>query len=215
MEHEAVQAAVLEGQHPYDAVAFHSLFRAMKGIDAYVQSLETWGWDWGGNAAQYDVVLLYNFHKEAPEASEHPIRMALERLKSWHKGVVVLHHALWAFPQEPIWSRLAGTETAPDDQFHPDQCLKVVAMQTAHPIVSGQQDFIIHDESYVMREPNEDCQVLLATAHEKSMKALAWTHMVDEKRVFCMQLGHDRRAWECAPFREILRRGILWSAECL
>jgi type 1 glutamine amidotransferase len=48
--------------------------------------------------------------------------------------------------------------------------------------------------------------------HPKSMKHLAWTRTYQRSRVFCCQSGHGPAAWEDVNFREVLRRGIFWSA---
>lgn len=212
MGSESLEVAVIEGMHPYDAIGFHRLFREMDGVDAYVQSFETWGWDWGANADKYDTTVFYNFHKEAPEDPQHPTRMGLNRLNETKKGIVVLHHALLAFPNEPAWTQFPGVDGSSFDNYYPDQDLRVQVARKEHPIVQGLANFDIHDETYTMGEPDSACEVLLTTAYEKSMKALAWTRMQDGRRVFCTQLGHDGQAWACPEFREVLRRGILWSA---
>jgi type 1 glutamine amidotransferase len=71
------------------------------------------------------------------------------------------------------------------------------------------------DETYTMAEPGEDSHVLLTTDHSPSMRSLAWTREVCEARVFCFQSGHDDDTWQEPGFREVLRRGIAWTARQL
>jgi type 1 glutamine amidotransferase len=81
-----------------------------------------------------------------------------------------------------------------------------------HPITQGVADWGMVDETYDMAEPGPGCCVLLTTDHPRSMKALAWTRERGGSRVFCLQCGHDGRAWAHESFRTVLRRGVLWAA---
>ncbi len=210
MATKKLKVAVIEGQHPYDAVAFHKLFRDMDQIDYYLQGYETWACDWGANADQYDAVLFYHFHQEMPQDPSNPMRIAVDRLGRVGKGIIVLHHAILAFPKEPQWSALTGIADRAFNYF-PEQDLVAVPASIDHPIIDGITPFEIHDETYTMNEPDAHCEVLLTTHHENSMKALAWTRKHHESGVFCFQLGHDDKAWANAGFQTLLHRGILWS----
>jgi type 1 glutamine amidotransferase len=68
------------------------------------------------------------------------------------------------------------------------------------------------DETYDMPEAGEGCEVLLTTAHPKSVRTLAWTRQYGNSKVFCYQSGHDNAAWSDESFRQVLSRGILWTA---
>ena len=37
-----------------------------------------------------------------------------------------------------------------------------------------------------------------------------WARRYRNARVFCLQSGHDSRAYENPNFREVVRRGIVW-----
>ena len=44
------------------------------------------------------------------------------------------------------------------------------------------------------------------------MRTLAWTRTHNNARVFCFQSGHDNQTWQNRAFREVLSRGIHWTA---
>jgi type 1 glutamine amidotransferase len=193
------------------------LFRALPGVDAYIQSLDDFVVDAGDARDWYDVVLFYNFHQETPGAAEDDpwwrkgAREALERLGETDQGIVVLHHALLAFRAWPFWSNLVGIEQR-GRGFHPNQRLKVHIADPDHPITQGMEDWEIVDETYTVDEPGPDNHVILTTDHDKSMNALAWTRRFGEARVFCYASGHDARAFENPNFQTVLARGIAWTA---
>jgi len=54
---------------------------------------------------------------------------------------------------------------------------------------------------------------LLTTDHHKCMRTVAWTHQVDQSRVFCLQSGHDDAAFSNPNFRKVVQCGIAWLAE--
>ena len=84
-----------------------------------------------------------------------------------------------------------------------------------HPITQGISDWDMTDETYTMRNAGPDSEVLLTAKHPKSMNTIAWTRSFRNCRVFCFQSGHDNETWVEPNFREVLRRGILWSARML
>lgn len=110
-------AAVVTGAHPFDVPEFHRLFRRMDAVDAYIQDLENFCWDWGQMRDRYDVVLFYNMHMQMGDHD--PAAAVLDGLGKPHQGLVVLHHALLAYPDNTIWSDMVGIA---DRRFgyHPD-----------------------------------------------------------------------------------------------
>lgn len=211
MSADRLQVAVVTGCHPFDVPNFARLFQSMPGIDAYVQDLDNWVHDWGQVRRAYDAVVFYHFHQPIPEGA---YADAVRELGSTSQGIVVLHHALLAWPGMPGWSSLCGIEDR-SFGYHMGQTLHVAVADPVHPIVAGLGDWDARDETYTMAEPGEGCQVLLTTSHQPSMKSLAWTHTHGASRVFCFQLGHDAAAWKSGPFAEVLERGIRWSVGAL
>ena len=98
-----IKVAVVTGNHPYDVIAFHELFRSLKSVNAYIQNFEDFAADQAHHSI-YDVVLFYNMHLEIPDER----RSVLEALGGSDQGVFILHHALLAFPKWSRWSEVVG-----------------------------------------------------------------------------------------------------------
>jgi hypothetical protein len=210
-----LRTAVVTGQHPYDVPAFIGCVNALDGIAAYPQHMEDFCADAGAARDTYEAVIFYHFHQATPTGQgpwyEAPMKAALERIGQTPQGVVVLHHAILAFPQWPFWAKLVGIEDR-SFTFHIGETVQVEIANADHPITRGLQPWTQVDETYLMASPGEGSEALLTAEHPKSMECLAWTHEFGDARVFCLQLGHDRRAYENPRFRAVLVRGVQWVA---
>ncbi len=210
-----LRVAVVTGGHSFDAIRFERLFRGIDGIDAYVQSLENWADDVMGVRDDYDVTVFYNMHTETPTVDEpwphHKVRSALEDLGRTERGILMLHHAIVAFPDWPHWSELVGIPSRNADAAA-GLDLTIDVADTAHPIAAGLESFEIVDETYDMNDAGDGNRVLLTIDHAKSAKTVAWTRRHRNAPVLCLQLGHDNEAWSNPNFRTILERGIRWLA---
>ncbi len=71
-----------------------------------------------------------------------------------------------------------------------------------HPITRGMKDFHIHDETYTGRWWAENNHILLTTDHPDNDEPVAWT----------CQYGHDKQAYACPEYRDLIVRGIRWTA---
>ena len=206
-----ITAAVITGEHNFDVPGFQAAFRGMTDVDAYAQALENFVADHGGVRDEYDVLVFYNFHRPAPDART---AEALSTLGENQQGIVVLHHALLAFPEWPRWSQICGI----DDRtfgFHHDQQVPVQVADPAHAITAGLADWEMPDETYTMGNAAEGSRILLTTDHTLSMRTLAWTRQFGKARVFCYQSGHDNATYADRGFRTVLHRGIRWAAGAL
>jgi type 1 glutamine amidotransferase len=116
-----------------------------------------------------------------------------------------------AFPRWELWGDLAGLE---DRTFtaHKGQTVRVEVAGRAHPITQGLSAWEMVDETYEMAAMPRDAEILLATDHPLSMKAIAWTRQYGRARVFCYQSGHDGQAYADPSFRTVLARGMRWVA---
>jgi hypothetical protein len=211
-----VRTAVVTGRHPFDVPNFHMLFHHIPEIEYYPQHMEDWACDAAGVRSRYDVVVFYHFHRETPTGEgdwwDAPTRPALETLGTTEQGIVVLHHALLAFPQWDFWTDVTGLPQREEFGFHIGEKLQVDVADAVHPITRGLDSWEITDETYTTDEPTDDCHVLLTTEHDPSMRALAWTRQYEKSPVFCLQLGHDNLAWSEPNFRTVLQNGIMWAA---
>ena len=213
----SLQVAVITGEHSFDLPNFYHLFRELDGIDAYVQHLEHFGSSSQAVRDSYDAAVFFNFHQEAPVDTDQPWfvgkpHSALLRLTARGQGIVLLHHGLLAFPQWEVWHTLTGI-TDRSFGYQPGLLLPVEVTDPHHFITQGLQDWEMIDEAYKMADTDEQSHILLSVTHEKSMRHIAWTRQVEQSRVFCFASGHDQRAWDNPNFREVLRRGIVWSTQ--
>lgn len=204
-----IKTAVITGQHAFDVPGFHALFRSIPEIDFYLQDLENFAADAGKVREQYDVLVFYNFHRQMPEDGR--VKETIEALGENGTGILVLHHAILAFPQWQLWSDLCGIQ---DRSFgvQIDQNVPVKILNPQHPTTQGLTPWEMVDEIYIMADPGADSEPLLTTNHPDSMKTLAWAREYKNARVFCCQSGHDDQVFSDPNFRAVISRGIQWLA---
>ena len=213
---QAVPIAVITGAHPFDVPNFYRLFRELEGADAYVQHMENFASSRPPVRDAYDAVVFYGMPKPTPSDEGSPWfegrpKAAIERLPEGGQGIVVLHHAILAYPDWGFWDALVGIGDR-SFEYEPGLDLAVTVADAGHPVTAGASDFSIVDEAYKMQDTEADSHVLLSVDHEKSMKHVAWARTCGKSRVFCLALGHDNNAWSSAGFRHVLGRGISWAA---
>jgi type 1 glutamine amidotransferase len=141
-------------------------------------------------------------------------KTAMEHLGATRQGIVVLHHAILAYPQWQTWNEITGIQ---DRRFgyHIGQSVTSRVVNPGHPITRGVADWTMVDETYTMADTGPGSEVLLTYEHPRSMRTIAWTRRHRQSRVFCYQAGHDNLTWVDTGFRGILSRGLLWAAGVL
>jgi hypothetical protein len=214
---DVINLAVITGAKSHDVIGFHELFRSLDGINSYIQHID----DFASSAEEvrdfYDVILFYFMMPDGPTDEGLPgycgqPKTVLEHLKQTGQGIVVLHHALLAYPSWPVWDDIVGIENRELSTYRHDEILEIEVEDPAHPITRGLSNWTITDETYLMPDAGAGNQILLTVSHENSMKTVAWTRLYQQSKVFCLQLGHDNQAWVDHNFREVLKRGIEWSS---
>lgn len=214
-----ISLAVVTGGHSYDVKGFHRLFRSVSGCDTYIQHMEDFCSSSENVRDSYDVVLFYMMmtdgSADGPDEESTPWfagnpRAALTRLEETGQGMVLLHHALVAYPEWEYWTRLTGLPKRTIEYEH-DQDVPIHLADADHAITSGVSDWSIRDETYLTDEPDERSHLLLWTDHPRSTRAIAWTRDHGAARVFCYQSGHDDQAWSDPRFRTVLSNGITWA----
>lgn len=211
-----IKTAVITGGHSFEVVAFHELFRSLSNLDAYIQHLDDFSSSPEEVRDSYDALVFYFFPRENPSDENQPWwrgpqKSAMEHLGQTGQGLVVLHHALLAYPDWPVWAEIVGVENRAFDYYH-GETITVSPTDVDHPITAGLSPWTMVDETYDMADADQGSEVLLTTDHPKSMKTLAWTRTYRRSRVFCCELGHDHLAWQDPNFRTVLERGVAWSA---
>jgi type 1 glutamine amidotransferase len=219
-----IKTAVVTGAHPFDVPGFRDLWDSLAALDVYIQSLDDFAADAGKVRDWYDVVVLYHMYTETPAEAGEELpwyqrhhRRAAESLGQPPQGIVVLHHALVAYRDWPLWTQLVGMEERRMESYHMNERISVQVADGDHPITRGMENWEIVDETYNMggADPDRGNTILLTTPHPRSMPTLAWTREHGRSRVFCLQSGHCRTAWENPGFRTILQRGVQWTARRL
>jgi hypothetical protein len=180
-------------------------------------------------------LVFYNWHLDTPPDNERSwlhkgTREAMEQLGETGQGILVLHHAITAFPQWEFWSALAGipharrelslekVTAAIADGTAALDTLRIEISDPDHPIIHGLSAWSMRSETWgsLVGDPMPECHVVLTTDHPKSaLKAMAWTHEFRKARVFCLQPGHDKNSFADPSFRRVLSRGIQWVAQRL
>ena len=216
MTGKPVKTAVVTGGHGFDVVNFHHLLQGLEGVRAYVQHMDDFASSPEQERDSYDCVVFYSMLRNEPSDAGQPgyagnPRAALHHLGETEQGILLLHHAILAYRDWPLWSELVGIGDR-SFGYHHDQSIQVETADGAHPITRGVASWQMIDETYTMADAGADSEILLTTRHPKSMRTLAWTRTHKNARVFCFQSGHDNQTWENGGFREILRRGIHWTA---
>jgi hypothetical protein len=213
---DALKAALITGQHTYDALGMHGALRSISGVDWVVQSLDNFAGNEGDRNGDYDVLVFYNFHQEIPGGEtnwwEQGQREVLERLGSTGQGLLILHHAILAYPEWDFWSDLTGISKRTFD-YRDRAVFEVTVADKDHAITAGLPDsFVFEDETYLMDPADEGNHVLLETESADSMRTIAWTRRFRDSDVFCYQSGHGAAAFAHPVFREVLARGVRWLA---
>ena len=224
MTNGEIKTAVITGEHEYDVVGFQSMLRSLPGIDAYPQDLWDFVFDSARSPATYDVLVFFNYHQITPAEKDGKlvpgtskrsgaIREMLEGLGDGDQGIFLLHHALKAFADWPLWRELSGMRTRGEMGSNAlDQTVHIDVADTEHPITATLDPWDIVDETYDIDDADEDSHILLTTDHPQSMKTIAWTRTFGKARVFCYQNGEDNQAYSNPGFRTVVERGIQWLA---
>lgn len=212
---DPIRTAVVTGGHGYDVPGFHGLFRGLKGVDAYIQHMDDFASSNEEIRDSYDVVTFYIMLKETPADEGMPWycgkpRAALEHLGETKQGVLVLHHAILAYPEWQLWNDIVGINNRKFG-FHIGENVHVDVVAD-HPITNGVTAWDMVDETYTMDDADNGSEILLTIEHEKSMKTIGWTRQHKQSRVFCFQCGHDAQTWTEKPFQRVLTQGIEWCA---
>lgn len=202
-----MKIAVVTGDHPFQEAEFDAVFNGMDGIEFVREDLSVFVND--PDRGKYEAVVFYNFHQQNPDPET---AEAILELTDNGQGVVILHHAILAFPKWEQFANICGIHDRGFGFFIGEE-IDIHVFDSEHPITADLDDWKMIDETYRMKSPGEGSRVLLTTDHSKSMKAIAWIHEYKNSRVFCFQSGHDNDTYSVPQFREVLKRGILWAAD--
>ena len=203
-----LKVAVVQDWHPYDVISFQEMLDALPEFQFYVQNIDILAED-KENLPKYDAFLFYGLGRSLPESGCAVEKFTTEFLGSTGAGIVLLHHAILNYGDWDIWGEITGFKDR-SMKWHPNQKVSFTVTDTEHPITKGLASFSLTDETYKMENP--DAEPLIVTDHELSLSTIAWTRQYKNSKVFCYASGHDSNSYNDGTFREIVRRGLLWSA---
>ncbi len=215
-----VRVLIVTGGHGFQAKPFFAMFDAIPDVEVtkavFPQAASLLNPD---AAKRFDVIVLYDMWKGLTPKQHQAFVQLLEQ----GIGLFALHHTLAAHPQWPEYAKIIGGRyrtqdstvdgrAVPKSEYFHDQEIDVEIADATHPITQGLKGFHLHDETYRGFDVDRSVRVLLETSHPKSNRQLAWVHKYGNSRVFYLQLGHDRHAYDQHDFRTLVARGIRWCA---
>lgn len=201
-----MKIAIVTGDHGFEEDKFDAVFENMDGIEFVREDLSVFVDDPDRN--KYEAVVFYNFHQQNPDQKTAEVILSLA---DNGQGLVILHHAILAFPKWEAFADLCGIQERGFGFFIGEK-IPVHVADNDHPITVGIKDWEMTDETYTMNSPGEDSRVLLTVDHPKSMEVIGWVRKYRNSRVFCFQSGHDNDTYSVQQFQEVLSRGINWAA---
>ncbi|MGL4943875.1 MAG: ThuA domain-containing protein [Thermoguttaceae bacterium] len=217
-----IRVLFVYGGHGFDEKEMYTLLNQLEGVKYdRVQMPAALAMLRPGLEKQYDCIVLYD-HFTFPFTKEQTDHF-VDLLKTGI-GLVVLHHAICDYPGWDGFPQMIGgryvltkdgetidsTPRSPSTYKH-DVTVRVKVVDKAHPILQGVDDFEIFDEVYGNVYVNPDVHVLLTTDHPDATRQLAWTWRFGKTPVFVLLLGHDKKSYRNAQFRQILKQGIHWT----
>jgi type 1 glutamine amidotransferase len=209
-----MQVLVITGGHAFERAAFFEMFDSFPDM-VYDEVVQPQANDIyaSPDIDKYDVIVFYDMVQDITSEQ----KQALLDLLYVGKGMVFLHHALVSYQAWPEFERIIGGRYyLPDDSSHKpsnykhDVEIPVEIVDANHPVTQGQQDFVIHDETYGNFVVSSGVTPLLKTAHPESGDVIAWSHTYAKSRIVYLQLGHDHHAYENPDYRALLKKSVRW-----
>jgi len=216
---EPVKVVIVVGGHGYDTENFPKAWGGHPDIACTIWEGDPYSLFDDIAGFEYDVILMYNFSSGITDAQKANFLALLGR----GVGLVVWHHALANCQNWPEFEMIAGCRFWLEDWVRDSgeevkrgttgfAKMKMDIADPGHPITRGMTGFEIEDETYCGQTFVKGIDVLVATDHPQSDRAIAWCHPYASSRVFGFQSGHDARAWTNPGHRRLLSNGIRWVA---
>lgn len=210
----------MSGSHPYETNQFLQLFRDNPDVTfesvVHPHALQKLRPE---SAKNFDVLVLYDYAQRISSQAQADM---INFLKAG-KGLLILHHAIAAYPQWPEYEKILGgryyLQPTTVNGVKKPRCIAregahifVHIADPNHPATRGLKDFEILDETYFGYDVAPDSHLLLTTTNANNAPSLAWSRTYAGARVLYLQLGHDHTAYENPNYRKFLAQAIRWVA---
>ena len=215
-----VRVLLITGGHAFETNEFFQVFKDNPEITFQaVQHPKAYAMFKDSAASQYDVIVTYDFNQQIPDEAKTEL---IARLKDG-KGLVVMHHAIAAYPDWPEYWKIIGAHyylapTVVDgvekkrSAYEHGRHFRIHVADPQHAVTRGVKDYDIVDETYKWFDVAKDCHPLLTTEDPESNPVIAWAKTYEKARVVYMESGHDHLAYENPAFQQVLRQAIEWTA---
>lgn len=220
-----IRVLVVTGGHGFDKKIFPKTFAGhddlaitfsdtKKGAPSVFKDISKWS---------YDVIVLYNFNRRlSPQQRANFVKLLQDGV-----GLVVLHHAVAAYPEWHEYPKIIGATYVLKKGVVRDGVkyerpvwkhgvkMKIHMEDPKHPITAGLGDREVLDESYKKWTYHKGNHLLQSTDCPLNNKQIAWTRRYGKARVFFTQLGHGPGIFTDKTFRTVIARAIRWTARRL
>jgi uncharacterized protein len=215
-----IRVLLITGGHPFQKEAFFKLFQDNPDITYQaVVHPQAYAMLTAKAAKQYDVIVTYDYNQKIPEEAR---RDFVARLKEG-KGLVVLHHAIAAYPGWPEYWKIIGAHyylaktningvAKPRSAAKEGMDFRVHIADPNHPVTRGLKDYDMHGETYKWFDLAKNCHPLLTTDTPESNKVIAWAKTYKGTRVVYIESGHGPSAYDNPNYQQLLRQAIRWVA---
>jgi putative membrane-bound dehydrogenase-like protein len=153
----------------------------------------------------YHALVLYNNHMTVAPDQLH----ALLQFVGKGGGLIALHCASASFQNAEAFVKVIGGAF----KSHGTGTFSATRVAPDHPAIAGVPTFESWDETYVHTRHNPIDRTVLEVRREGDHEEpWTWVRPYGKGRVFYTAWGHDHRTWEQDGFKQLLMRGIRWSA---
>lgn len=213
-----LRTLVITGGHGFETNQFFNLFQTNSALSCQFASHPNVDF-WFSPSNKWDVIVLYDYNAKISDDGKTNF---LAQLKAG-AGLVVLHHAIVAFPAWDEYRNIIGARyylaatningvEKKRSGFTHGLDFTIHIADPDHPVTRGVKDFAIHDETYRWFDVFDDCRPLLTTDEPQSNKVIGWAKTYGNARVVFIQSGHDHFAWDNPNFQKILNQAMHWTA---
>ncbi|MBN2736718.1 MAG: ThuA domain-containing protein [Spirochaetales bacterium] len=161
------------------------------------------------NIQAYHGILLCSSGYELSPEQEKGLLQAIIGFPGEEKGrgLIALHGAAVSFGNSLAYQRMIGARFL----THPEMAhISISLANKNHPVLDQVDNFIIHDEFYMLEYFPPFKELLFGHYGEFSLP-LAWIKPYGLGRVFSLMLGHGKEQLNHASMISLLRNGLKWS----